>query len=288
MPTRRDSSIKAGITAGTRARSAPDRLALDGDVWFMVGTENLGGLARMRLLSAIAERGSITQAAKAVGMSYKAAWDTVDAMNKLAGEPLLERTSGGRGGGSTQLTERGKRLVERFQELDDVHRRFIRLLNEEGVDLKVDLNILRTLNMKTSARNQFLGKVTAVRAGAVNDEVELTLDGGLRIVATVTRSSTESLGLRINMTAFALVKASSVIIATELDGARLSARNQLSGTVASVVPGAVNSEVVIDVGGGVSIAAIVSRASASSLGLLPGVAATAIFKASSVIVGVTA
>jgi molybdate transport system regulatory protein len=83
-----------------------------------------------------------------------------------------------------------------------------------------------------------------------------------------------------------LIKASSVIVVADLGSARLSARNQFAGTVSRVQPGAVNAEVVIDVGGGLSIAAIVTQESASSLGLAPGAAATAVVKASSVIVGV--
>lgn len=265
-----------------------DRLALDGAVWLTVGGRPLGGEDRIALLRAIAEEGSITQAAKAVGMSYKAAWDAVDAMNRLAGAPLVERSTGGRGGGSTRLTARGALLVERFAQIDALHRRFVALLSDEAVDLHTDLTLLRTLNMKTSARNQFVGTVSAVRAGAVNDEVELTLPGGARIVAIVTRESTELLGLRTHVTAFALVASSSVIVATDLGDARLSARNRLSGVVAEVVPGAVNAEVVITLDGGGTIAALVTQASVQPLGLAPGVRATALFKASSVILGVAA
>ncbi len=76
-----------------------------------------------------------------------------------------------------------------------------------------------------------------------------------------------------------------MIVATELQGVRLSTRNQLPGTVASVSPGAVNAEVVIDIGGGATVAAIVTQASMHSLGLKPGIQATALFKASSVILG---
>lgn len=272
--------------ATSRRRNKDDRLALEGSVWLTVGGENFGGQSRVALLRAIAEQGSITQAAKAVGMSYKAAWDAVDAMNNLADEPLVERSTGGRGGGSTRLTQRGQRLVERFAQIDAVHQRFVRLLNEEAVDLQADFNLVRTLNMKTSARNQLAGRVTAIRAGAVNDEVELTLPGGARIVAVVTRESTQSLGLGIDASAFALIKASSVIVATEMAGARLSARNQLQGTVSAVTPGPVNAEVVIDVDGGGTIAAIVTQASLAGLGLAVGQRATAVFKASSVILGV--
>ena len=271
--------------AGKR-KKADQRLALQGAVWLTVGPDNLGGSDRFGLLQAIATQGSITQAAKAIGMSYKAAWDAVNTMNNLAGEALVERTTGGAGGGSTRLTARGSRLVERFTQLAAAHQRFVKLLSEDAADLQTDFTVLRTLNMKTSARNQFAGTVTAVRSGAVNDEVELTLAGGTRIVAIVTRDSTESLGLRTNMAAFALVKASSILIATGLDGTRVSARNQLTGTVASVTPGLVNAEVVIALNGGTTIAATITQASLKALGLTPGATATALFKASSVILGV--
>lgn len=263
-----------------------EALGVQGSIWLMAGGENLGGNNRVALLRAIAEKGSITQAAKAIQLSYKAAWDAIDAMNNLAGEPLVERTSGGRGGGATRLTLRGEQLVERFSRLDMLHQKFVQLLSDEAVDLGRDINLLRVLNMKTSARNQFVGTVTAIKTGAVNDEIQLTLPGGASIVAIITRESTESLGLQIGNAVFALIKASSIIVAADMDNAKLSASNQLPGTVAAVMPGAVNAEVVIDIDGGGSIAGIVTQSSAESLGLQVGNRATAIFQASSVILGV--
>jgi molybdate transport system ATP-binding protein len=139
--------------------------------------------------------------------------------------------------------------------------------------------------MRSSARNQFVGTISAVRPGAVNDEIELSVAGGRRIVAVVTRDSSERLALAVGAAAFALVKASSVILVAADEGALLSARNQLAGTVASVQPGAVNAEVEVDAGG-LRIVAIVTQASARALGVAPGARVTAVFKASSVIVGV--
>lgn len=267
---------------------ADDRLAVGGAIWLTVGGESFGGKARIELLRAIVETGSITHAAKAVGISYKSAWDAIDTMNTLAGEPLVARSAGGKGGGSTTLTARGLRLVERFGQIDAVHQRFLKLLDDESIDLERDFSLLRTHNLKTSARNQFVGTVTAVRVGAVNDEVELTLASGARIVAIVTSQSTRALGLRTGLTAFALLKSSSVIVATGIEGARISARNQLHGEIASVTPGAVNAEVVVVIDGGGSIGATVTQASLADLGFEPGVRATALFKASSVILAVTA
>jgi molybdate transport system ATP-binding protein len=139
--------------------------------------------------------------------------------------------------------------------------------------------------MKSSARNQLVGTVSAIIAGAVNDEVEISVGGGQHIVATITHGSTARLGLAVGVPAFALVKASSIVVVADAGDTLLSARNQLAGTVVSVQPGAVNAEVEIDAGG-LRIVAIVTQASARALGLAPGVPALAVFKASSVIVGV--
>ena len=92
--------------------------------------------------------------------------------------------------------------------------------------------------MKTSARNQFEGRVTALKTGAVNDEVEITTAQGVTIVAIVTHESAVGLGLALGKAAVALVKAPSVIVVTDGGGVRFSARNNLAGTVARVQAGA--------------------------------------------------
>ena len=79
-----------------------------------IGGKSFGGKGRIELLSQINSSGSISQAAKNMKMSYKAAWDAVDMMNNLAGETLVERSKGGKGGGGAQLTERGKRMIRNF------------------------------------------------------------------------------------------------------------------------------------------------------------------------------
>ena len=266
--------------------SAP--IELHGSVWMTVGGENFGGLSRIRLLAAIASCGSITKAAKEIHMSYKGAWDAVDQMNNLAGEALVERVSGGKGGGGTRLTPRGVQLVERFRLLEREHQRFLDQLGQRPNALADDFYLIRKMNMKTSARNQFLGTVSRVTAGAVNDEIVMDIAGGHSMVAIVTRDSTLELGLVPGAEAFALVKSSSIILATEVAGARFSARNQMSGIVARIVPGAVNTEVVLELGGGATLAAVVTNESCAALALAVGSRATGMFKASSVILGVPA
>jgi molybdate transport system regulatory protein len=260
-------------------------MELQGNVWMTIGGQKLGGQDRVELLAAIATHGSITAAAKAVGISYKGAWDAIEAMNNLAGEPLLERVAGGKGGGGTRLTKRGAQLVENFRKVDEEHRKFVAHLSSQSHALADDFLLIQRMKMKTSARNQFSGKVVALKEGAVNDEITLEIVGGQHIVATITRDSSDSLSLTVGCEAFALVKASSVIVVTGMGEARLSARNQLAGTVTRVQVGAVNTEVSIELPGGGAIAAIVTRDSGEALALEVGSEVTAVFKASSVIIG---
>ncbi|WEY42040.1 TOBE domain-containing protein [Paraburkholderia sp. SUR17] len=270
------------------ARALREPLELGGSVWFQAGEHTLGGASRIALLAAIGETGSITGAAKAVGMSYKAAWDAIDAMNNLAGEALVERATGGKGGGGTTLTPRAIKLIATFRAVEREHRRFLERAGEAIENFADDWQLIGRIGMKTSARNQLYGKVSAVTRGAVNDEVALELPGGQTIVAVLTHESSETLGLAPGAQAFALIKASWVMLLVD-DGkpVKLSARNQLRGTVSGVKRGAVNSEVALQLDGGPVVTAIVTNESVDALGLNDGVKAIAAFKASSVILGVS-
>ncbi|MGH8435772.1 MAG: TOBE domain-containing protein [Pseudomonas sp.] len=140
--------------------------------------------------------------------------------------------------------------------------------------------------MKVSARNVFKGTVSNLVAGAVNAEVVITLPGGDNLVAIVTMESVKSLGLAMGKEVVALVKAPWVMVMTDSSDIRLSARNCLKGTVESVAAGAVNSEVVIALAGGSKVTAMVTCDAVTELGLAAGVSATAVIKASHVILGV--
>ena len=86
-----------------------------------------GALASQRwleLLASLEQTHSITAAARAVGLSYKAAWDAIESMNNLADRPLVERSVGGRGGGGSQLTARGRELVATYRRVAAEHERF--------------------------------------------------------------------------------------------------------------------------------------------------------------------
>ena len=140
--------------------------------------------------------------------------------------------------------------------------------------------------MKLSARNIFSGTISNVKKGAVNAEVAISLKGGPEIVSIITNGSVDNLDLTAGKEASAIVKASMVIIGTDLHNAKVSARNVMCGTVAKIIEGPVNTEVAVDIGAGNTLTAIITRESARRLELKEGGHACAMFKASSVIIGV--
>ena len=142
--------------------------------------------------------------------------------------------------------------------------------------------------MKTSARNQFSGKIKSIKHGPVTSEITLVLENGAELVATVTEESCRELGLAEGGIATALIKACNIIVATDLHPMKLSARNQLNGQITHVERGAVNSIVSVDIGGGLILTAGITMQSTETLDLHPGQSVTAIFKAGSVILGVVA
>ncbi len=142
--------------------------------------------------------------------------------------------------------------------------------------------------MKISARNVFEGTITALTDGKVNAEVEITMAGGDRLIAIVTEGSVQSLGLALGKPVMAFVKAPWVMVLAGEGNVKFSARNQLAGSVDSVSKGAVNSEVTIELTGGTLVYAVVTNEAVLELGLKPGVPASALIKASHIVLGVPA
>jgi molybdate transport system regulatory protein len=260
---------------------------LDGSLWFQKSDRRYLGGDRIDLLEKIDELGSISKAAKAVGISYKTAWETVNTINNLAEKPLVERLTGGKGGGGTNLTPEGQKVVSQFRVIQEEHRKYLANLEERLGDLASLQKFLRRISMKVSARNVFAGTVSKITKGAVNAEVTLTLKGGAAVTSTVTNGAIDNLGLKEGLEAYAIIKASSVIIGTDLHDAKVSARNIFCGSINKVVEGPVNTEIDVEIGGGNVISAVITRESAKNLGLKTGDHACALFKASSVILGVS-
>jgi len=249
------------------------------------GSRSPVGRDRIALLEAVVEQGSITKAAQAVGLSYKAAWDALNAVNNLLPRPAVTAQTGGRHGGGAVVTEDGKALITAFHLLEERLSRAAALFSDGSTPVDPIL-LLRSLGMKTSARNAFRCTVAEVRQGAVNAEVILNLTDTVTLAATITEESIRDLGISPGQAVTALVKASFVMLATGEARPTVSARNRIPGTVAHREDGPVSCEITLDIGGGKVLTAVVTRDGADELKLQPGAPAWALFKASHVILAV--
>ena len=125
--------------------------------------------------------------------------------------------------------------------------------------------------MKITTRNVLEGVVTAVKKGAVNDEVSIDLKGGLKVSAIVTGTSTENLGLRPGREVLAMVKGINVLLVRDLDGYVLSSRNMLPGTVKAVKKGQIMASVAVELDNGDRLTSVCTVDSAEDAGIAEGV-----------------
>lgn len=260
-------------------------------VEFVTGDIRLGDSldARMiALLRAVDQTGSINQAAREVGLSYRGAWQMIERANNSAPKALISTATGGSRGGGTRLTPAGRALLALFMRLEDQHRQFLQQLNRSlAEDPNLSLLLQRQV-VKTSANNQLFGAITAIRPGAVTSEVDIGLKGGERLVASLSFGEIEHLGVAVGCQAVCLINASEIVLmeAGDEDGKILSARNLLKGKVIRAQHGEVDAEVTLQLSGGDTLTVNLTQASLEKLRIKPGAMLHAAFKSNAVILGV--
>lgn len=245
--------------------------------------------SRIRLLEAIDRCGSLNRAAREVPLSYKAAWEALDTMNRLAPEPLVERLTGGRGGGGTRLTGYARQLVRLHRAMESSQQDILDRIGPvpDDVDAPTLRGLIRRLGMRSSARNQFATRVTALseRGGLVDVRLQLgdaeAAASGPTLLATITPESAELLGLAPGREVWALVKAPAVRLVAPPARRSPPGRNQLAGRVVQLRPGATRTAVTLDLGGGEALHAAVPAQAAAAL--QPGDPAWAVFDGDQVV-----
>lgn len=245
--------------------------------------------SRIRLLEAIDRCGSLNRAAREVPLSYKAAWEALDTMNRLAPEPLVERLTGGRGGGGTRLTDYARQLVRLHRAMESSQQDILDRIGPvpDDVDAPTLRGLIRRLGMRSSARNQFATRVTALseRGGLVDVRLQLgdaeAAASGPTLLATITPESAELLGMAPGREVWALVKAPAVRLVVRPARRPPPGRNQLAGRVVQLRPGATRTAVTLDLGGGEALHAAVPAQAAAAL--QPGDAAWAVFDGDQVV-----
>jgi len=191
---------------------------------------------RIDILRLIGESGSISQAARDAGVSYKAAWQAIDTLSNLAGGVLVERAVGGAGGGGALLTVAGRQLLAVASRLAESRRQVL-----ASAAAQPGSPVLSTIGVRTSMRNQFPCRVHKLEAKGQTVRVFLRLADGTALVSRITKASAELLGLQAEQAVLALCKATAVAV-TVLD-ADPAGGQHLTGHAVRISRGASGDEV---------------------------------------------
>ena len=168
---------------------------------------------RIDILQRIDSLGSISQAARSAGISYKAAWQAIETLSNLAGEPLVEKAVGGSSGGGAVLTPAGRLVLEASASLNKVRSQILMDI-ENGQHSK--LASLAASTLKMSVRNVIPCLIEEIHGGLSQSKVVLKVAEHAYLKASITTESQQLLGLKMGMTVLALFKATGAKILDSL------------------------------------------------------------------------
>lgn len=258
-------------------------MKIDGRFWLSKDGENFLGSGRIQLLKTIEKTGSMNAAAKEMKMSYKAAWERVNSMNTLADEPLITRTTGGRGGGGTTLTPYAHQLIQTYERLREVHAKFIDRFAEAGNDADRLESILNRTFLTTSARNQLPSKVKSITEDELNTNLELSLTQDLSLVSSITAKSAKDMALHEGSDTYAIIKSSDIEIVKIAPNPSKSL-NIIEGVIASIESSQHSLEITLKIDEALSLVSAPSRDD-SEAGLEVGMRAYALISTKNIIIG---
>ena len=211
---------------------------------------------RIEILRLTGACGSISQAARDAGVSYKAAWQAIDTLTNLAGLPLVERAVGGSGGGGASLTPAGVQLLDAADQVEAARRKVLAGL-QRGAALPGRGGALGVaqLSIRTSMRNQLPCTVGVLGGSGQIVRVHLHVAEGVEIVSRITRESLELLGLQNGLPVLALCKATAVKVErAALAGSRRAAGgNLLHGRANRISRGDTGDEIAMEIGPGLQL-----------------------------------
>jgi len=229
---------------------------------------------RIEILRLVGRSGSISQAGREAGVSYKAAWQAIDTLTNLAGVALVERAVGGAGGGGARITAAGLQLLAAADQLEQARSQVLERLQQQAVTSTpgaqaAGLPALTQLSVRTSMRNQLPCTVQALEGQGQIVRVGLRLSGGTplaqdtTLVSRITRESAELLGLVPGQSVLALCKATAVAVSRAAGAKAPRGRNLnlFSGRASRVSRGETGDEVAGELDAGLQLVGFAPPAS---------------------------
>lgn len=186
---------------------------------------------RVEVLRAVGRLGSISEAARANAVSYKAAWQAIETLSNLAGVPLIDKAVGGAGGGGARLTPDGRALLAAADRLSQARATALAQIRGEVATGSVASLNVANIGFRMSMRNQIPCIVHAIEKVAGAPRIWLELADGQQLASRITAESLELLDLKPGQPVIALCKATAVTIAPTI--VAIGEVSVIRGTVAS-------------------------------------------------------
>ena len=176
---------------------------------FEIGSHVILDEIDARLLRRISETGSLTKAAKMLGISYRNAWGRIKRVESSVGARIISAQSGGATGGGSSLTPEGMALFKEF-------RRTRKYLFNALDDREAAGNV----RYKLSARNLLAAKVAAIERGDITSKITMKSDAPVGLTSIISNEAVDDLGLRVGDEVEAIVKSTEVMVAKRVQPPR--------------------------------------------------------------------
>jgi len=249
---------------------------VDGNIWIKKDDRAFIGKGRVELLQNIQIHGSISKAAKAMKMSYKAAWDSVDIMNKLANKPLVTKVTGGKGGGGTVITSHAKELIQSYEEISILHKNYFSTL-ENSFNEQINDTI-----ETEPAFCRLTGNISIMKNINDNYEISIKLKNDQILTSIENKKFVIEKNLQINDEINFLIETNTIILTKK--NQNNSARNKLLGKIISIHNDEINANITIDCGENIIIHSKITSSSCKKLELKKDNEIYASFKAYNIII----
>lgn len=250
---------------------------VDGNIWIKKDQHNFIEKGRVELLQNIQIHGSISKAAKSMKMSYKAAWDSVDIMNKLSNKPLVTKITGGKGGGGTVITSHAKELISAYEEISKLHKNYFETL-ENSFNEQIENSLL-----KEPTFSRLSGSISMMKNIEDNYEVSIKLQNGQTLISIENKKFILQRDLKIGDKINFLIETDNVVLSKN-SYKNSSARNKIFGKIISINDDKINANITIDSGSEELIHAKITSSSCKKLELKEADEVYASFKAYNIII----
>ena len=211
---------------------------------------------RLEILRLVGTLGSISEAARQAGISYKGAWQAIHTLTNLAGVSLVDSMVGGAGGGGAKLTDAGEHLLEAGRQMDAARQGVLARLSAGAGQA------IASVGLRTSMRNSFPGTVKTVYADSAGEpmvRITVAIAPSDEIASLITRESAELLGLQPGVDVLVLCKATAVAVHALSQAPPASAGNQIKGRVHQLSKGGLQDEVLVTLQGGLQLVGFVHK-----------------------------